>query len=152
MRVLEKRTWLEPKLDADSFYTHKLNNKWNQLNSSGLQHESFALYCCSICLMLWWWWQYTCHQVLSINRFCCSRWNTECDGSRWRWYLYRKVKRFVFFQSFWTIRHDIRYNIQKKQKRNAGCDFDDSSSLQTIYKEKPLNFNIIVGMRYTLGR
>lgn len=30
--------------------------------------------------------------------------------------------------------------------------FDDSSSLQTIYKEKPLNFNITVGMRYTLGR
>ena len=30
--------------------------------------------------------------------------------------------------------------------------FDDRSLLQTIYKEKPLNFNITVGMRYTLGR
>lgn len=29
--------------------------------------------------------------------------------------------------------------------------FDDGSSLQTIYKEKPLNFNINVGLRYTIG-
>lgn len=29
--------------------------------------------------------------------------------------------------------------------------FDDGSSLQTIYKEKPLNFNINVGVRYTIG-
>ena len=29
--------------------------------------------------------------------------------------------------------------------------FDDGSSLQTIYKEKPLNFSFSVGVRYTIG-
>ncbi len=30
--------------------------------------------------------------------------------------------------------------------------FDDRSSLQTIYKEKPLNFSLNIGIRYTIGK
>lgn len=63
-----------------------------------------------------------------------------------------KSSDLFFFRAFEQLDTIFGITIQKKQKRNAGCDFDDSSSLQTIYKEKPLNFNIIVGMRYTLGR
>ena len=30
--------------------------------------------------------------------------------------------------------------------------FDDRSTLSTIYKEKPLNFNLNLGVRYTIGK
>lgn len=30
--------------------------------------------------------------------------------------------------------------------------FDDNSHLQTIYKEKPFNFNLNIGVRYTIGK
>ena len=30
--------------------------------------------------------------------------------------------------------------------------FDDNSSLNTIYKEKPLNFNLNIGFRYEIGK
>ena len=30
--------------------------------------------------------------------------------------------------------------------------FDDRSPLSTIYKEKPLNFNLNLGVRYTIGK
>ena len=58
----------------------------------------------------------------------------------------------LFSRAFEQLDTIFGITFRKKQKRNAGCDFDDSSSLQTIYKEKTLNFNITVGMRYTLGR
>ena len=30
--------------------------------------------------------------------------------------------------------------------------FDDGANIQTIYKEKPLNFNLNMGIRLTFGR
>lgn len=50
------------------------------------------------------------------------------------------------------VQLDILNNIGIFAEPGISYYFDDSSSLQTIYKEKPLNFNITVGMRYTLGR
>lgn len=30
--------------------------------------------------------------------------------------------------------------------------FDDGSPISTIYKEKPVNFNLNLGLRFTFGR
>ena len=45
-------------------------------------------------------------------------------------------------------------SIRTKQPVMTGVSYhlDDHSSLQTIYKEKPLNFNLNVGVRYTIGK
>lgn len=50
------------------------------------------------------------------------------------------------------VQLDVLNNIGIYAEPGISYYFDDSSSLQTIYKEKPLNFNITIGMRYTLGR
>lgn len=45
---------------------------------------------------------------------------------------------------------DILHNIGIYAEPGISYYFDDKSSLNTIYKEKNLNFNLNVGVRYTL--
>lgn len=50
----------------------------------------------------------------------------------------------------------VQWNISRLlglyAEPGVGYWFDDGSSLQTIYKEKPLNFNLNIGLRLNVGR
>lgn len=47
---------------------------------------------------------------------------------------------------------DVADNVGVYVEPGLSYYFDDRSSLQTIYKEKPLNFNLNIGIRYTIGK
>ena len=47
---------------------------------------------------------------------------------------------------------DILDNVGIYAEPGLSYHFNDHSSLQTIYKEKPLNFNLSVGIRYTINK
>lgn len=49
------------------------------------------------------------------------------------------------------IQFDIIDNVGIYAEPGLSYYFDDGSALQTIYKEKPLNFNLNVGVRFKLG-
>ena len=50
------------------------------------------------------------------------------------------------------IQFDIIDNVGIYAEPGLSYYFDDGSALQTIYKEKPLNFNLNVGVRFKLGK
>lgn len=47
---------------------------------------------------------------------------------------------------------DVLRNVGVYVEPGVSYYFDDRSSLSTIYKEKPLNFNLNLGVRYTIGK
>lgn len=47
---------------------------------------------------------------------------------------------------------DVLRNVGVYVEPGVSYYFDDSSPLSTIYKEKPLNFNLNLGVRYTIGK
>lgn len=47
---------------------------------------------------------------------------------------------------------DVLRNVGVYVEPGVGYYFDDRSTLSTIYKEKPLNFNLNLGVRYTIGK
>ena len=48
------------------------------------------------------------------------------------------------------IQLNIVENLGLYAEPGVSYYFDDGSPLQTIYKEKPFNFNLTFGLRYTL--
>lgn len=50
------------------------------------------------------------------------------------------------------IQFDFVDNVGIYAEPGLSYYFDDGSALQTIYKEKPLNFNLNVGVRFKLGK
>lgn len=50
------------------------------------------------------------------------------------------------------VQFDVLDNVGIYAEPGVSYHLDDQSSLQTIYKEKPLNFNLNVGVRYTIGK
>lgn len=50
------------------------------------------------------------------------------------------------------IQFDFIYNVGIYAEPGLSYYFDDGSALQTIYKEKPLNFNLNVGVRFKLEK
>ena len=48
------------------------------------------------------------------------------------------------------VQIDVFDNMGIYAEPGLSYHFDDQSSLQTIYKEKPLNFNLSIGIRYTI--
>mgnify|MGYP002724439654 CR=1 FL=1 len=50
------------------------------------------------------------------------------------------------------IQFDFIDNVGIYAEPGLSYYFDDGSTLQTIYKEKPLNFNLNVGVRFKLGK
>lgn len=50
------------------------------------------------------------------------------------------------------VQLNVLDNIGIYAEPGVSYHFDDHSSLQTIYKEKPLNFNLNFGVRYTIGK
>lgn len=50
------------------------------------------------------------------------------------------------------IQFDFIDNVGIYAEPDLSYYFDDGSTLQTIYKEKPLNFNLNVGVRFKLGK
>lgn len=50
------------------------------------------------------------------------------------------------------IQFDFIDNVGIYAEPGLSYNFDDGSALQTIYKEKPLNFNLNVGVRFKLGK
>ena len=47
---------------------------------------------------------------------------------------------------------DVLRNVDVYVEPGVSYYFDDRSPLSTIYKEKPLNFNLNLGVRYTIGK
>lgn len=47
---------------------------------------------------------------------------------------------------------DVLRNVGVYVEPGMSYYFDDNSPLSTIYKEKPLNFNLNLGVRYTIGK
>ena len=47
---------------------------------------------------------------------------------------------------------DVLRNVGVYVEPGVSYYFDDRSPLSTIYKEKPLNFNLNMGVRYTIGK
>ena len=47
---------------------------------------------------------------------------------------------------------DVLRNVGVYVEPGVSYYFDDRSPLSTIYKEKPLNFNLNIGIRYTIGK
>ena len=47
---------------------------------------------------------------------------------------------------------DVFRNVGVYVEPGVSYYFDDRSTLSTIYKEKPLNFNLNLGVRYTIGK
>ena len=47
---------------------------------------------------------------------------------------------------------DVLRNVGVSVEPGVSYYFDDRSTLSTIYKEKPLNFNLNLGVRYTIGK
>lgn len=60
------------------------------------------------------------------------------------------------FQLSANISAGVRYNFTPTVgiyvEPGLSYYFDDGSSLETVYKERPLNFNLNVGIRFTFGR
>lgn len=50
------------------------------------------------------------------------------------------------------VQFDLSGNVGIYAEPGLSYYFDDRSSLSTIYKEKPLNFNLNVGLRFTVGK
>ncbi len=50
------------------------------------------------------------------------------------------------------VQFDLSGDIGIYAEPGLSYYFDDRSSLSTIYKEKPLNFNLNVGLRFTVGK
>lgn len=50
------------------------------------------------------------------------------------------------------IQFNVRDNVGIYAEPGLSYYFDDGSALQTIYKEKPLNFNLNVGVRFKLSK
>ena len=50
------------------------------------------------------------------------------------------------------VQFNVLDNIGIYAEPGVSYHFDDGSSLQTIYKEKPLNFNLNFGVRYTIDK
>ena len=50
------------------------------------------------------------------------------------------------------VQFDVLDNVGIYAEPGVSYHLGDHSSLQTIYKEKPLNFNLNVGVRYTIGK
>lgn len=50
------------------------------------------------------------------------------------------------------VQVDVADNIGIYAEPGLSYYFDDNSSLKTIYKEKPLNFNLNLGLRFTLNK
>ena len=50
------------------------------------------------------------------------------------------------------VQVDVLDNVGIYAEPGLSCHFNDRSSLQTIYKEKPLNFNLSIGIRYTINK
>ncbi len=50
------------------------------------------------------------------------------------------------------VQFDVLDKVGIYAEPGVSYHFDDHSSLQTIYKEKPLNFNLNIGVRYTIGK
>lgn len=50
------------------------------------------------------------------------------------------------------IQFDFIDNVGIYAEPGLSYYFDDGSALQTIYKEKPLNFNLNVGVRFKLSK
>lgn len=50
------------------------------------------------------------------------------------------------------IQFDILNNVGIYAEPGLSYYFDDGSALQTLYKEKPLNFNLNVGVRFKIGK
>ncbi|MDY4924518.1 MAG: outer membrane beta-barrel protein [Prevotella sp.] len=47
---------------------------------------------------------------------------------------------------------DVLRNVGVYVEPGVSYYFDDRSTLSTVYKEKPLNFNLNLGVRYTIGK
>lgn len=50
------------------------------------------------------------------------------------------------------VQFDVLRNVGVYVEPGVSYYFDDRSPLSTIYKEKPLNFNLNLGVRYTIGK
>ncbi len=50
------------------------------------------------------------------------------------------------------VQFNLSENVGIYAEPGLSYYFDDRSSLHTIYKEKPLNFNVNVGLRFTMGK
>ena len=50
------------------------------------------------------------------------------------------------------VQFDVLDNVGIYAEPGVSYHLDDHSSLRTIYKEKPLNFNLNVGVRCTIGK
>ncbi len=50
------------------------------------------------------------------------------------------------------VQFDLSGNVGIYAEPGLSYYFDDGSSLSTIYKEKPLNFNLNIGLRFTVGK
>ena len=50
------------------------------------------------------------------------------------------------------VQFDVLSNVGVYVEPGVSYYFDDHSPLSTIYKEKPLNFNLNLGVRYTIGK
>lgn len=60
------------------------------------------------------------------------------------------------FQVSLNLSAGIQFNITEQigiyAEPGASYYFKDGTDLETIYKEKPLNFNINMGLRLTIGK
>lgn len=50
------------------------------------------------------------------------------------------------------IQFDITSNLGLYAEPGVACYFDNGSDIKTIYKDKPVNFNINIGLRFTVGQ
>ena len=50
------------------------------------------------------------------------------------------------------VQFNVVDNIDIYAEPGVSYHFDDHSSIQTIYKEKPLNFDLSIGIRYTINK
>ena len=50
------------------------------------------------------------------------------------------------------LRYDFTPTVGIYAEPGLSYYFDDGTSLQSVYKQRPLNFNLNVGVRFTVGR
>lgn len=50
------------------------------------------------------------------------------------------------------VRYDFTRTVGIYAEPGLSYYFDDGTTLETIYKQRPLNFNLNVGVRFTVGR
>ena len=50
------------------------------------------------------------------------------------------------------VQYDLASGIGLYAEPGISYYFDDGSDIETIYKEKPLNFNLNLGVRFTFGK